>query len=99
VAENSLRVVARIVANTDSVDQVRSILSGIVEPTREESGCISYELLQNRSDPTDFTYVEEWSDEAAMDAHLATEHIKHALSKLAGLLASEPDIRKYSVVK
>ena len=99
MAENSLRVVARIVANPDSVDRVRSILSGIVEPTRGESGCISYELLQNQSDPTDFTFVEEWRDEAAIAAHMSTEHVQNALSKLAGLLASEPDISKYSVVK
>ena len=52
--ENSIRIVARVVANRDSVEQVRSILSDLVEPTRNESGCISYELLQNRTDQTDW---------------------------------------------
>ena len=47
--ENSIRIVARLVTNPHSVDQVRSILSDLVEPTRNESGCISYELLQNRT--------------------------------------------------
>jgi quinol monooxygenase YgiN len=88
-----------MVANPDSVDRVRSILLGLVGPTRAEPGCITYELLQNRHDPTDFTFVEEWEGDAALDAHLSTEHIKDALSKLPGLLAAEPDIRRYSVVK
>ena len=70
MAKNSIRIVARVVANRDSVDQVRSILSDLVEPTRNESGCISYELLQNRTDQTDFTFVEEWESDAAIDAHL-----------------------------
>ena len=48
--ENSIRIVARVIAKPESVDQVRSILSDLVEPTRNESGCISYELLQNRTD-------------------------------------------------
>ena len=96
---DSIRIVAKVVANPDSVDQVCSILSDLVEPTRKESGCISYELLQNRTDPTDFIFVEEWATDAAIDAHLTTKHIRDALTKLPGLISGEPDIRRYSVVK
>ena len=99
MAENSLRVVARMVARPGDVEEVRSVLTGLVGPTRAERGCVGYELLQNRSDPTDFTFVEEWEDDAALDAHLSTEHIRDAQSRLAGRLAAEPDIRRYSVVK
>jgi len=97
--ENNLRVVARMVANPEAIDEVRSILVGLVEPTRAEPGCVVYELLQNNSDPTDFTFVEEWESDAALDAHLSTEHIREAISRLPALLAREPDIRRYSVVK
>jgi quinol monooxygenase YgiN len=96
---NSIRIVAKVVAKPVSVDQVCSILSDLIEPTRNESGCICYELLQNRTDPTDFTFVEEWETDAAIDAHLTTRHIKDALTKLPGLISGEPDIRRYSVVK
>jgi quinol monooxygenase YgiN len=70
----------------------------LIEPTRKEAGCISYELLQNKQDPTDLTFVEEWESDAALDAHLATEHIREALSKVPDLVAAEPDIRRYSLV-
>jgi quinol monooxygenase YgiN len=96
--ENSLRVVARMVARPEGVEEVRSILAGLIGPTRAERGCVGYELLQNRSDPTDFTFVEEWEDDAALDAHLSAGHIRDALSRLPALLAAEPDIRRYSVV-
>lgn len=99
MSKNSIRIVARIIANWNSVDQVRSILNDLVEPTRNELGCISYELLQNRTDQTDFTFVEEWESDAALDAHLTTKHIKDARTKLPGLVSGEPDIRRYSVVK
>jgi len=97
--ENTLRVVARMIARPEAAGEVRAVLSGLVAPTRAEAGCLGYELLQNTSDPTDFTFVEEWEDDAALDAHLATEHISAALSRLPGLLAREPDIRRYRVVK
>ena len=99
MAENSIRVIDRVVANPDSLDQVRSILANLVEPTRKESGCLSYELLENRTNQTDFTFVEEWASDAAIDAHLTTNHIGDALTKLAGLVSGAPDIRRYSVVK
>jgi quinol monooxygenase YgiN len=52
MAEGPLRVVARIKAKSDKIDKVRELLSALVEPTRREPGCIVYELLQNRNDPT-----------------------------------------------
>ena len=40
----------------------------------------AYELLRNRGDPTDFTFVEDCEDDAALDAHLSTAHVRGALS-------------------
>ena len=97
--ENSLRVVARIKASRNNVSAVRKLLSGLVEPTRKESGCVTYQLLQNRKDPTDFTFVEEWQDDSAFDAHLSSDHIQEALPKLESITAEPPDIRTYSVVR
>jgi len=96
---NSVRCVARLFAKPDCLEKVLSILRTVVEPTRKESGCISYELLQNRADPSDFTFVEEWASDGDIDIHLATKHIQDALSMLAGLLSEAPDIRRYTVLK
>jgi quinol monooxygenase YgiN len=96
--ENSLRVVARIKASPDQVGAVRELLSGLVAPTRNEPGCVAYDLLQNREDPTDFTFVEEWQSAAAFDAHLSSDHVQQALPKLESITAEAPDIRTYSIV-
>jgi quinol monooxygenase YgiN len=63
-----------------------------------EAGCISYVLLQNNADPTDFTFVEEWESEAALEAHLGSPHLTASLAKIPALLGGPPDIRRYSVV-
>ena len=98
MSEKSLRVVARIVAKPDKVAEVRELLSGLIEPTRAEEGCVAYELLQNRADPTDFTFVEEWASDAAFDGHFKTPHIQDALPKLEVLAAEAPDIRSYRAI-
>ena len=95
----SLRVVARVAAKADSVEQVQAILMGVVEPTRRVPGCLSYQLLQNQADQTDFTFIEEWASAATEQSHFATPHISNALRQLPGLLAAEPDVRRYTVLK
>ena len=97
--QDSLRVVARIKALPDKVDTVRSILLELIVPTRKEEGCIVYELLQNKADATDFTFVEEWQSESSLDSHAASDHLKDAAEKLRGVIAEAPDIRRYLVVK
>jgi quinol monooxygenase YgiN len=96
--EAELRIVARITAKPDTVSQVREVLLGLVQPTRDERGCLSYTLLQNESDPADFTFVETWLDRKAFESHLETAHFKAAAAKLAPLAASPTDIRQYHVV-
>ena len=91
-------MVARIIARPETIHEVRSILLGLVAPTRAEEGCVVYELLQNRADPTDFTFVEEWASDAAFERHHTTEHIRAAFPRLEPLVASAPDIRTYSLL-
>lgn len=94
-----IKVVAHLISKPDTIDQTREVLLEIVEPTLAENGCIAYELFQNNGDPTDFTFVEEWTDDAALDAHLESSHLIDARSKLGDLLAAEPDIRRYTLIK
>ncbi len=93
-----VRVVARVVALPEQVERVKAILVDLVMPTRAEKGCIQYDLLQNQSDDTEFTFVEIWQTRADLDAHLASTHLETAGHQLVGLLATGVDIRLYSTV-
>lgn len=85
-------------ARPEKIEELKVLLSGLIDPTRREKGCISYQLLQNRADPTDFTFIEEWEGDDAIDDHFDTPHVKEALAKVPSLLAREPDIRIYSLI-
>lgn len=95
---SQLYVVARIVARPASVAMVRAALAGLLEPTRAEPGCLVYDLFQNADDPTDFTFYEEWTNAAALDAHAASTHIATTFARLEGHLAGPADVRRYSKV-
>jgi Uncharacterized conserved protein len=98
MSQATLRVVARLMAFPDKVEELKYLLLSIIEPTRREAGCIKYELLQNQADPTDFTFVEEWESAALLELHLASNHIQAAVLKLEGLAVAPPDIRRYQLL-
>lgn len=99
MSNKSVHIVAKIFAQADKAAEVREILLTLVEPTRKEEGCISYKLLENNNDPTDFTFVEEWANDQAIDAHFTMPYVQSALSKVPALAAKPPEIHRYSLLK
>lgn len=95
----AVRVVARLTAKPDKVEELKAILLSIIEPSRKEAGCNSYELLQNSADDTDFTFVESWASAAALEAHMKAPHLGAALGKVGDLLGGAPDIRRYTTLR
>lgn len=98
MTHQTVRVIAQFVALPEKVQELKVVLLKLIEPTRQEAGCIQYELLQSQSDPTNFTFVEEWASNDALNAHLNSAHIEATDTQLDGLLAAEPDIRRYSLL-
>jgi len=95
VHHSRLHVIAHIRARPEHIDLVREVLTGFVEPTRAEQGCYVYELLQNRSDAAHFTFVEEWEDEVALEAHSRSPHITAGRERLAGFTAAPTEVLRY----
>ena len=98
MSRGTLRVIAILVAKPGKEDALRSVLMGLIAPTRKEPGCITYELLHNKENAREFTFVEEWQDDAALEAHFVTDHIRTALTQFPDLLAEELDLRRYILV-
>lgn len=94
----TVRVVARIEALPDKVEEVKSLLMQLIEPTRKEEGCISYLLLQNSEMPTDFTLIEEWENSTFLYTHLQTPHIQQVAAKVQNLVVGGLDIRRYNLL-
>jgi quinol monooxygenase YgiN len=93
-----MKVVLRLVARPDTVEGLKPVLLELAELSRKEADCLSYHVLHNTADACEFTLVEEWISEAALDAHLQTQHVANALAKGGPLLASAPDARRYRTI-
>jgi len=91
----SFGVIARMRGLPGNADELRQRLLDLVRTTQSLSGCLSCEMIENKCDSTEFTLLEEWSNEAAHNAHFGTSLIRNALQFFPKLLSAELDLRKY----
>jgi quinol monooxygenase YgiN len=88
-------VIARIRGLPEKADELRERLLELVRLTRNENGCLACEMVENCCDSTEFTLLEEWSQEKDHDAHFSTDLIQNAFKFYPDLLSTELDPRKH----
>lgn len=86
-------IIGTVTARPETREELASLLMAQVAPTRAEAGCINYDFHVDASDPCVFVFYENWTDRAALDAHLAMPHLQPLFSQLDRLLACPVEIR------
>jgi quinol monooxygenase YgiN len=74
-----LTIIARIKAKPGMEGRMRQDLLSVLTPTRAESGCITFDLLIDKNDPSIFVLYENWKDQAALDAHFQQPYVKEVM--------------------
>ena len=91
--QNNVVVFAGFKAAENKSAVLKRELMSLVLPTRDEEGCITYQLHQEGGDPVSYMFYEVWRSMEDLERHLATP----ALVRLLGLvseLCSEPPMVK-----
>lgn len=57
----------------DEADRAADLLRQLRDRTRKEPGCIRYDVARSIQSPNVFALFEEYADDAALEAHLASE--------------------------
>lgn len=86
---NTLNVVAIVETSADKAEELKSVCLGLIEPTRKEEGCISYDLYQDTTNPGKFTFLENWKSKEHLDVHLKTPHLVAAGAAFGRLATKE----------
>ncbi|MEA5570601.1 putative quinol monooxygenase [Calothrix sp. UHCC 0171] len=98
MANSNVQVLVSVAALPGKEKEVTSLLLQLVGPSRQEEGCIRYELLQNHVEPTEFVFIEEWESEVALMGHIDSIHVQEIFRELGNLLATPPVIHRYQVL-
>jgi len=83
----TLTVCARIEAEKDKIDFVKSEAEKLVIPTRNEKGCIHYILHQDIERPEIFIFFEKWEDNLSCEMHMKNSHTKDFVAAVDGAVS------------
>ena len=68
-------LIATLHIKPGSMDAIYEAVMPCIEATREEEGCISYDLHRSITSENKLVFVEAWRDRAALDAHFKEPHL------------------------
>jgi quinol monooxygenase YgiN len=86
---DKISVIAEVKAKAGHEEEIRVMLHELVGPSRAEAGCEVYYLLEDKHKPGSFSTYEEWTNIAALDAHLEGEGTKAALEMAKPMVDGE----------
>jgi quinol monooxygenase YgiN len=90
---NIIAVVAVLKAKPGKEEALGEALGKLVSPSREDDGCISYDLHRNLDDRSVFIFYERWESKELLDQHLAQPHLTAFGEKAGELLDGPSDVK------
>jgi len=82
--KKQLTIVAHIYAHPRHRDLVKSELIKLIAITREEEGCINYDLHQDNENENLFLFYENWASRELWQRHMDNDHLKKYLEATEG---------------
>jgi quinol monooxygenase YgiN len=91
-----IHILARINVRPESAAEAKLIMTTLVNESRKEAACMAYALFQRPDAPHVFQTVEQWTDQAAVDAHMKTAHVGAAIAAAGPMFTAAPEILAFS---
>ncbi|VTZ65483.1 putative quinol monooxygenase [Sinorhizobium medicae] len=70
-------------------------LLALVDPTRQEEGCLRYHILKSSDDPDHWFIYEDWRSEADFNGHMVQPYIREFMGVVGDLCRDEVEICTY----
>lgn len=80
-----VKVVAVLTARPAAADRLRTLLDGMLAPSRAEPGNLRYDLWEDQGEPDRFLLDELYRDADALAAHRDTPHFQAYLAAISAL--------------
>ncbi len=87
-----VKVIAKFFVKEDKVEEFLKLANVLVEESRKEEGCVSYNLLQDVSNPQTLIMVEEWESAGILKTHMASAHFTSIIPEMSLLQFQKEEI-------
>jgi len=86
---SKLNIVAIFTIKPEYHTEFQTEFKKIVEGSRQEDGCIQYDLNQDVKDPNTYVFIETWQSRQAIDIHNTQAHYKQFAKFAEGKVAKK----------
>lgn len=93
-----VKVVAKSKVKTNELEKYKELVKFLIDETRKEEGCISYDLFQDINDPSILTFIEEWEDEEALKTHMESKHFVKYVPMLGEFREGDGEVNIYKQI-
>lgn len=69
----------------------------LLQPSRQESGCISYSFYEDQSAENHFLFFERWHDRGSIDVHFEKSYLKDFAARFPDMIEGEAEINIYEI--
>ena len=70
-----ITIVAHMQCVPGTEPEIMDAARWFIAATRAEPGCVEFDLHRQLNDPTKFVWYENFVDQEAVDAHVASDHV------------------------
>ena len=97
--DSKMMIIAKLSVKPEKAKDFTEAAKEIIENSNKESGCTFYQLFQDPYDNSRFVFVEEYKNQAAVDAHFAADYFKAFGPKIGDFILGQPEIKIITVGK
>lgn len=92
-------VFTRCYAKDGLQHSMAATIQEVLQPTRQEPGCLMIEAFGSTRDPRLFFIHSRWKDEAAFDRHLQLPHTLRFLEAIQALIDEPMDVARTELLR
>ncbi len=87
---NPVTITVNLKAKPECGERLKKVLTELIEPSRGEPGCLTYDMLQSADDPQRFLLYMTWQDEEAFQRQTQSSWVRDFDQIQAARLLDEP---------
>ncbi len=93
-------VVAELTIHDGKQAEFEAVVKQLVAAVNaNEPGCKLYQCFKVRDSDTQYAFMEQYEDAAAVEAHRASEHFKTLGAQMGPFMAGRPNIKRMDMVE
>ena len=90
-----INVIAQFSVKSENIPQFLAKCQELIKHTRQEAGCVSYELQKNTEQANHYVFLEQWKSKADVEQHLTTPHFTSIVPVLIEYCEQSPVVQTF----